>query len=123
MLICCVCVSQGISDYVPADIDVVGYRVYLGNGQYFVESDVGEGKTQWWVLLAECKLSFNRLGLHAQCCIDPPAGVVGPPARAASFVLLTAVCCAVECTSSCLLACCLAVQPGGLPALKQASPW
>jgi len=41
--------SQGISDYVPADIELVGYRVFLGNGQYFVSSDVGEGKMQWWV--------------------------------------------------------------------------
>lgn len=40
----------GISDYVPAEIDLVGYRVFLGNGQYFVSSDVGDGKMQWWVL-------------------------------------------------------------------------
>ncbi len=26
----------------------VGYRVFLGNGQYFVSSDVGGGKTQWY---------------------------------------------------------------------------
>lgn len=28
--------------------DSVGYRVFLGNGQYFVSSDVGGGKTQWY---------------------------------------------------------------------------
>eukprot|EP00195_Chlamydomonas_chlamydogama_P015241 CAMPEP_0202891454 /NCGR_PEP_ID=MMETSP1392-20130828/1504_1 /ASSEMBLY_ACC=CAM_ASM_000868 /TAXON_ID=225041 /ORGANISM="Chlamydomonas chlamydogama, Strain SAG 11-48b" /LENGTH=662 /DNA_ID=CAMNT_0049575203 /DNA_START=251 /DNA_END=2239 /DNA_ORIENTATION=- len=38
----------GISDFTPADIDVVGYRVFLGNGQYFVSSDVGGGKMQWY---------------------------------------------------------------------------
>lgn len=38
----------GISDYTPPDIDTVGYRVFLGNGQYFVSSDVGGGKTQWY---------------------------------------------------------------------------
>ncbi|KXZ43514.1 hypothetical protein GPECTOR_88g457 [Gonium pectorale] len=38
----------GISDFTPADIDVVGYRVFLGNGQYFVSSDVGNGKMQWY---------------------------------------------------------------------------
>lgn len=32
----------------PADIDTVGYRVFLGNGQYFVSSDVGGGKMQWY---------------------------------------------------------------------------
>ncbi|GMH35174.1 hypothetical protein BSKO_03042 [Bryopsis sp. KO-2023] len=38
----------GISDFTPADIDTVGYRVFLGNGQYFVSSDVGGGKMQWY---------------------------------------------------------------------------
>lgn len=37
----------GISDFLPADIDIVGYRVFLGNKQYFVSSDVGGGKMQW----------------------------------------------------------------------------
>ena len=44
----CACVHAGISDYTPADIDIVGYRVFLGNGQYFVSSDVGNGKMQWY---------------------------------------------------------------------------
>ena len=26
----------------------VGYRVFLGNGKYFVSSDVGGGKMQWY---------------------------------------------------------------------------
>lgn len=38
----------GISDFMPPDIDTVGYRVFLGNGQYFVSSDVGGGKMQWY---------------------------------------------------------------------------
>ena len=46
--------SQGISDYVPADIELVGYRVFLGNGQYFVSSDVGDSKMQWWVAIETC---------------------------------------------------------------------
>ena len=36
----------GICDFVPVDIDTVGYRVFLGNRQYFVSSDVGGGKMQ-----------------------------------------------------------------------------
>ena len=43
----------GISDYVPADIDTVGYRVFLGNSQYFVSSDVGGGKMQWYAFHKE----------------------------------------------------------------------
>lgn len=38
----------GISDFTPADIDIVGYRVFLGNSKYFVSSDVGGGKMQWY---------------------------------------------------------------------------
>lgn len=38
----------GIADFTPADIDTVGYRVFLGNGKYFVSSDVGAGKMQWY---------------------------------------------------------------------------
>ncbi|KAH6812320.1 zeaxanthin epoxidase [Perilla frutescens var. frutescens] len=38
----------GIADFVPADINTVGYRVFLGNKKYFVSSDVGEGKMQWY---------------------------------------------------------------------------
>ena len=36
----------GISDFTPPDIDTVGYRVFLGNGRYFVSSDVGGGKAR-----------------------------------------------------------------------------
>lgn len=43
----------GISDFTPADIDVVGYRVFLGNCQYFVSSDVGGGKQQWYAFHKE----------------------------------------------------------------------
>ena len=31
----------------------VGYRVFLGNGQYFVSSDVGGGKMQWYAFHKE----------------------------------------------------------------------
>jgi len=43
----------GIADYVCADIDTVGYRVFLGNKQYFVSSDVGGGKMQWYAFHKE----------------------------------------------------------------------
>jgi len=61
----------GISDYVPADIDVVGYRVFLGNGQYFVSSDVGEGKMQWY--------AFHK---------EPPSGTDEPGQRKARLLKL-----------------------------------
>ena len=35
-------------DFELEDVDSIGYQVYLGNGQYFVASDVGEGQTQWY---------------------------------------------------------------------------
>ncbi|KAM6564332.1 hypothetical protein CsatB_024330 [Cannabis sativa] len=43
----------GIADFVPADIDTVGYRVFLGHKQYFVSSDVGAGKMQWYAFYEE----------------------------------------------------------------------
>ena len=43
----------GISDFTPADIDTVGYRVFLGHEQYFVSSDVGGGKMQWYAFHRE----------------------------------------------------------------------
>ena len=30
----------------------VGYQVYIGPGKYFVTSDVGRGRTQWYAFLA-----------------------------------------------------------------------
>ncbi|KAI3991980.1 hypothetical protein MKX01_014871 [Papaver californicum] len=43
----------GICDFVPADIESVGYRVFLGHKQYFVSSDVGGGKMQWYAFYNE----------------------------------------------------------------------
>ena len=38
----------GIADYIPDDVNEVGYQVFLGCGRYFVASDVGEGQVQWY---------------------------------------------------------------------------
>ncbi|CAI0553544.1 unnamed protein product [Linum tenue] len=43
----------GIADFVPVDIESVGYRVFLGHKQYFVSSDVGAGKMQWYAFYNE----------------------------------------------------------------------
>ncbi|GAB2282616.1 hypothetical protein Dimus_017155 [Dionaea muscipula] len=43
----------GIANFVPADIESVGYRVFLGHKQYFVSSDVGGGKMQWYAFHEE----------------------------------------------------------------------
>lgn len=52
---------SGIVDFVPPEIKTVAYRVFLGYKQYFVSSDVGSGKTQWYAFHYE------------------PAGSVDPP--------------------------------------------
>ncbi|KAK3015458.1 hypothetical protein RJ639_006820 [Escallonia herrerae] len=54
----------GIADFVPADIESVGYRVFLGHKQYFVSSDVGGGKMQWY--------AFHK---------EPAGGVDGPSGK------------------------------------------
>ncbi|CAO2830884.1 unnamed protein product [Amaranthus hypochondriacus] len=53
----------GIADFVPADIESVGYRVFLGHKQYFVSSDVGGGKMQWY--------AFHKEDAGG---VDPPNG-------------------------------------------------
>ncbi|KAF2295251.1 hypothetical protein GH714_032301 [Hevea brasiliensis] len=54
----------GIADFVPVDIETVGYRVFLGHKQYFVSSDVGAGKMQWY--------AFHK---------EPPGGMDRPNGR------------------------------------------
>lgn len=54
----------GISDFTPADIDVVGYRVFLGNAQYFVSSDVGGGKMQWYAFHKEPAGGTDKDGMR-----------------------------------------------------------
>lgn len=39
---------SGLANFVPPYIDTIGYRVFLGLNQYFVASDVGNGKMQWY---------------------------------------------------------------------------
>nr|CCI79384.1 zeaxanthin epoxidase [Chromochloris zofingiensis]CCI79385.1 zeaxanthin epoxidase [Chromochloris zofingiensis] len=56
----------GISDFTPADIDIVGYRVFLGNGKYFVSSDVGGGKMQWYGFHKEAANGTDAEGTRKQ---------------------------------------------------------
>ncbi|XP_058070850.1 zeaxanthin epoxidase, chloroplastic-like isoform X2 [Magnolia sinica] len=54
---------SGLVDFVPPYISSIGYRVFLGFNQYFVASDVGDGKMQWY--------AFNK---EPPGNIDPPSG-------------------------------------------------
>ncbi|CAM9118912.1 unnamed protein product [Phaeothamnion confervicola] len=45
-------VFAGETIYEPKDYWDVGYKVYIGPGQYFVTSDVGRGRMQWYAFLA-----------------------------------------------------------------------
>lgn len=56
----------GISDFVCPDIDTVAYRVFLGNGQYFVSSDVGGGKMQWYAFHEEAAGGKDEEGKQKQ---------------------------------------------------------
>ena len=40
-------------NYQPADVEEVGYQVFLGYNKYFVSSDVGGGQAQWYAFHAE----------------------------------------------------------------------
>lgn len=60
----------GISDFTPADIDIVGYRVFLGNGKYFVSSDVGGGKMQWYGFNKEPARGTDTPGTRKERLLD-----------------------------------------------------
>eukprot|EP01023_Acetabularia_acetabulum_P058863 TRINITY_DN700_c1_g2_i1.p1 TRINITY_DN700_c1_g2~~TRINITY_DN700_c1_g2_i1.p1 ORF type:complete len:653 (-),score=93.05 TRINITY_DN700_c1_g2_i1:893-2851(-) len=60
----------GIADYTPADINTVGYRVFLGNGQYFVSSDVGDGKMQWYGFHKEAAGGSDPEGCRKQRLLE-----------------------------------------------------
>ena len=52
-------VPERLSDF--ADYFECGYKVYIGPGQYFVTSDVGGGRVQWYSFLA-CAPGTKRAG-------------------------------------------------------------
>ncbi|XP_077215554.1 zeaxanthin epoxidase, chloroplastic-like [Tasmannia lanceolata] len=54
---------SGLVDFVPPYITTIGYRVFLGFNQYFVASDIGDGKMQWYAFHKEP---------HGNA--DPPSG-------------------------------------------------
>jgi len=60
----------GIADFVPPDVDTVGYRVFLGNKQYFVSSDVGHGKQQWYAFHCEAAGGTDADGTRKQRLLD-----------------------------------------------------
>eukprot|EP00899_Mesostigma_viride_P014077 jgi/Mesvir1/22670/Mv14100-RA.1 len=41
-------VYTGIAKYTPPNLDKIGYQVFLGELNYFVASDVGDGLQQWY---------------------------------------------------------------------------
>jgi len=45
-------VYAGELDYDSVDNGKVGYKVYIGPGQYFVITDIGNGRYQWYAFLA-----------------------------------------------------------------------
>eukprot|EP00592_Proboscia_alata_P009536 CAMPEP_0194359262 /NCGR_PEP_ID=MMETSP0174-20130528/6530_1 /TAXON_ID=216777 /ORGANISM="Proboscia alata, Strain PI-D3" /LENGTH=538 /DNA_ID=CAMNT_0039130065 /DNA_START=92 /DNA_END=1708 /DNA_ORIENTATION=+ len=45
-------VFAGELDYASFDNGKVGYKVYIGPGQYFVITDIGKGRYQWYAFLA-----------------------------------------------------------------------
>jgi|EP00979_Chaetoceros_neogracilis_P001070 zeaxanthin epoxidase len=46
-------VFAGELDYASFDNGEVGYKVYIGPGQYFVITDIGKGRYQWYAFLAK----------------------------------------------------------------------
>nr|AMJ39490.1 zeaxanthin epoxidase 2 [Bixa orellana] len=55
---------SGVVNFVPADIESVAYRIFLGQNQYFVVTDAGAGMMQWY--------AFHK---------EPLGGVDGPQGK------------------------------------------
>lgn len=53
-------VFAGELNYASFDNGQVGYKVYIGPGQYFVITDIGNGRYQWYAFLAREPGSANR---------------------------------------------------------------
>ncbi|XP_058225178.1 zeaxanthin epoxidase, chloroplastic-like isoform X3 [Rhododendron vialii] len=53
---------SGLTSFRPPYIDTVGYRVFLGANQYFVASDVGSGKMQWYAFHKEAPMNHDPPG-------------------------------------------------------------
>ncbi|XP_019464984.1 PREDICTED: zeaxanthin epoxidase, chloroplastic-like isoform X1 [Lupinus angustifolius] len=51
----------GLTHYVPPYNDTIGYRVFLGLNQYFVASDIGNGKMQWYAFQGQAHSSAPHL--------------------------------------------------------------
>ncbi|WVZ02759.1 hypothetical protein V8G54_023565 [Vigna mungo] len=62
---------SGLTSYVPPYIDTIGYRVFLGMNQYFVATDVGHGKMQWYAFHAEPPSNYPFLeGIFTLCYVE-----------------------------------------------------
>jgi len=53
-------VFAGELDYDSFDVGKVGYKVYIGPGQYFVITDIGNGRYQWYAFLARAPGSSDE---------------------------------------------------------------
>jgi len=46
-------VFAGICNYIPKDIKEVGYKVFMGRKKYFVATDIGQGRIQWYAFVGQ----------------------------------------------------------------------
>ncbi|KAJ9565532.1 hypothetical protein OSB04_001498, partial [Centaurea solstitialis] len=51
----------GLVEYAPSYKNYIGYRVFLGPGQYFATCDVGNDKIQWYAFHNEPSRSYDTL--------------------------------------------------------------
>eukprot|EP00471_Norrisiella_sphaerica_P003866 CAMPEP_0184478776 /NCGR_PEP_ID=MMETSP0113_2-20130426/705_1 /TAXON_ID=91329 /ORGANISM="Norrisiella sphaerica, Strain BC52" /LENGTH=453 /DNA_ID=CAMNT_0026856675 /DNA_START=398 /DNA_END=1759 /DNA_ORIENTATION=+ len=58
-------VFAGIADYVPKDINDVGYKVFMGRAKYFVATDIGKGRVQWYAFIGQAPDAVTPEGEEA----------------------------------------------------------
>jgi hypothetical protein len=66
-------VFAGELNYDSFDNGQVGYKVYIGPGQYFVITDIGKGRYQWYAFLSSsCRI--GRIGGETRGIVQVSAG-------------------------------------------------
>jgi len=61
-------------DYASFDNGEVGYKVYIGPQQYFVITDIGNGRYQWYAFLAKpVGTAVSDILLKVRSALDPPS--------------------------------------------------
>jgi zeaxanthin epoxidase len=74
----------GVCEARPDDVKEVAYKVYLAAGKYFVCSDVGKGRMQWYAMVGQEPGKKTPYGEQVQKLLKEYEGCSRSPPRRTS---------------------------------------